>query len=110
MSSKKMRLVTCGSCGAAFDRKLPACPYCGATNLWGNERKYMEGLEETRKNLGELPQGRKRALRLVWKREILVMAGIVLAVCLLLGSLYLYSDHEEQIKTTQLKEAILNDM
>ena len=110
MSSKKMRMVTCGSCGAAFDRKLPACPYCGATKRWGNERKYMEGLEETRKNLGELPQGRKRALRLVWKREILVMAGIVLVVCLLLGGLYLYSNHEEQIKTTQLKEAILNDM
>lgn len=110
MSSKKIRTVTCGSCGAAFNRKFPVCPYCGATNLWGNERQYMEGLEETRKELGELPRGQRKAIRLVWKREMIIMIGIVAAVCLLLGGIYLYSKHEEQIKTTQLKEAILNDL
>ena len=105
MSSKKIRTVTCGSCGAAFNRKLPVCPYCGATNLWGNERQYMEGLV-----LGELPRGQRKAIRLVWKREMIIMIGIVAAVCLLLCGIYLYSKHEEQIKTTQLKEAILNDL
>ena len=60
MSSKKIRTVTCGSCGAAFNRKLPVCPYCGATNLWGNERQYMEGLEET-KRTGRTSQRTKKS-------------------------------------------------
>lgn len=110
MSSKKIRKVTCDSCGADFDRKLPDCPYCGATNLWGNERQYMEQLEETREQLRKLPEGRKRESRLVWKREATIVAVIIVVLLLIFGGIFLYSRQEEKAQTIQLKEMILNDM
>lgn len=50
--------MKCSNCGAEFDEKLPACPFCGMINIAGAQVEYendMEQIQEELKDLAKAP-------------------------------------------------------
>lgn len=47
-------MIICNNCGAEISEDAAVCPYCGAVNEKGSEKKYMEKLEDIREDVGEL--------------------------------------------------------
>ncbi len=100
--------IECNFCGAWFDEKLPACPYCGSTNIKGAEAEYMDKLEDIREDmedLGSVPlQETKKALK---KQTIFVLAAIGTIIgffiCLILIEvLFGYKEEERDPKADYL--------
>lgn len=85
-----MREAECPNCGAAFSAEETRCPYCGYINPEGAEAKYMNNLDEKRRDLDkvddtartgyfhEMKKGSGTALKtvLITALVILVLVGI----------------------------------
>lgn len=48
--------LKCENCHAMIDAESPQCPYCGAINVSGSEKKYMEQLSDIKEDIEELEQ------------------------------------------------------
>lgn len=102
-----MSKITCRSCGAVFDDRLTACPYCGATCLKGSEHAFMRYLRKLTRRLGDAPTEYAVEGRHVWKRMALLVITTMLVVMLGAAALFTYSNIEEKAKCRQIKETIL---
>ena len=101
MKTPEHNTVECPSCGAHFDRSLPACPYCGSTNPEGAEKAYMEDLGEIREDLSGLADtGIDTAAVEIRRhgkflRRTLIIAA---AAALLLAGMFFFTEHRWEKK------------
>lgn len=82
--------ITCSSCGAQVDAKLPRCPFCDTLLVEGAEEEYMDKLHDVRKSmedLNQVPKGavvnevKKQGKRI--RRIMMITAVIVILLVLL---------------------------
>lgn len=78
------KAVQCQSCGAVFDIDLPKCPYCGATNPAGAEKKYMNKLHGIRRDLHGLNRVTAEETRRELRETGSVLKKALIAVLLIL--------------------------
>ena len=85
-----MKDIECPNCGASYSVEETRCPYCGYINPEGAEAKYMEHLDERRRDLdkvddtartgyfNEMKRGSGTALKivLITALVIVVLVGI----------------------------------
>ncbi len=101
MKTPEHNTVECPSCGAHFDRSLPACPYCGSTNPEGAEKAYMEDLGEIREDLADLTDtGIDTVSKEVRKhgkflRRTLVIAGVT---ALIFAGMFFFTENRWEKK------------
>ncbi len=81
--------ILCHNCGASIEQNVPRCPYCGAINEIGAEKKYMGDLEEIKEDLSELEQVPeqlyKKEVKKSLKTIIIAMVATAVVVFALLG-------------------------
>lgn len=80
--------VICHTCGADYPAALPNCPYCGTANEPAAEARYMNSLEDIRKNMAALEStpsvGVRHHFRRLWKRLFLVIIAVLLIIAVAL--------------------------
>lgn len=79
------KAVHCQSCGAVYDRNLPKCPYCGATNPSGAEKAYMDKLHGIRRDM----RGLSKVSAEETKRELRETGGVLKKALLIIGLIFL---------------------
>ena len=102
MAEKKV--IVCGSCGATFDEKLAACPYCDTTNIKGAETQYLDKLEDVREDLADLTDVPMTEVKKEVKKQtkfIIVTIGTILGILLLLVGISLFMKHKDGTRDLQ---------
>ena len=91
-----MRETECPNCGATFSGEETRCPYCGYINPEGAEAKYMDQLDEKRRDLdivddtarsgyyNEMKKGSGTALKIV------IITALIIA---LLVGIWSFAEH-----------------
>lgn len=51
---EQSKMLNCENCGAFIPADAAKCPYCGALNLPGGEKQYMDNLFELKEDVKEL--------------------------------------------------------
>ena len=81
-----MKEIECPNCGASFSAEDTRCPYCGYINPEGAEAKYLNDLDEKRRDLdqvddtartgyfNEIKKGSRTALKIV------IITAVIIAV------------------------------
>lgn len=117
-------MLYCENCHAPIPEESAACPYCGALNAPGGEKKYMERLYDLKEDVEELSRVPEQEYRKEMKKIGRIIGGTVLifaiAAGIVCGAFFLlqrngsYELSEEEIKAQLLWERenfpILDDM
>lgn len=88
--NRQKQIIDCKFCGAKFDIHLQKCPYCGATNEYGDELEYQEQLDDIKEDLEDLEDASsdayeeeiktksKGAIKVLIVVGILAIAGVII--------------------------------
>ena len=87
------KILNCENCNAPIPADAPKCPYCGALNAVGGEKKYMETLFELKEDVEELKttpvQAYKEELKKTGRIIRRTVFGVIIAAFCIWG-LYLW--------------------
>lgn len=106
------KMLHCENCHAIIPMDSAKCPYCGALNVFGGEKQYMERLFDLKEDVEEL----KDIPVKTYKREFgknsrmikrtLIICGI--AACLVFGVFFIINKFSyEEIPVAERKEQLL---
>lgn len=94
-------MLYCENCHAPIEDDSAKCPYCGALNVTGSEKQYMEQLYDIKKDVEELSAVPKEEYRgeigktgRVIRRTFLAAAVLMTFVGLLLFLVRKWTDYE----------------
>lgn len=114
-------MIICKECGAEFEEREPACPYCDALNYIGAEAQYMDNLEDIRSDLSEMSDDAKEAYTSSAKKStiviivtlccLLLVAAIVLSLILITHAIISATEDEDLVKAQMLwREQYMDDL
>ncbi|NCB94347.1 MAG: hypothetical protein EOM40_17575 [Clostridia bacterium] len=108
--STEREVIICPSCGARYDTTQYRCPYCGTLTPDGAETEYMDGMEQIKDEMEEMPEKElangKTILKSQLKRVLIYFIGLLTA----LGILYAVCRAMDDSNKMKVKEEIINEI
>ncbi len=94
----------CSNCGGEYADWALKCPYCGSVNDKGAEKKYMEHMEDLRKNLDQVDEESeadyKKTMSRSVKRISLIVLIIIAAAVVVFITVRVFNNQKNRIEET----------
>ena len=95
-AGRPKRMITCPSCGAAYEDGLTHCPYCRSVDDYRDESEFMEDLEEIRDKVEDLPTDVHRESVRRYREETvrdirMIIAGVIAAAAAVAALVIVFS-------------------